>query len=1067
MADATQLDIPPERDSSHATKCQEEGTSEQIHEIGSESHCSEPAKQSIGCAIVRNELREICNAGGQSESLSENVTENSHLEQLGQPSEDVSKSSQRGAENVFATQGSHSSSGYKQDESLQTITAVSPCTMKDQLRSFSENVSKNSLIDQMEMPCEDLGVNNPTNKTSCSEQMPLEQESYCAFGTSSGELAEEKHPSSSDRVQNDQVPICGSNEHLQSSSENVNMTSLNEQAGLPPEDLSKTCQTGKVSCSNQITLQVTNEFVCGSVHSESETQKDQLDSVPAHNNEVTSTQAAPSSIFFEQSRSCIEAVTQDPPTGHLELPIEDAGKSPPNDKEMEPLPEDVTQNFSLEKTEMPSKNGPKDKQNPKSRKKKYMSKSSLGSDRVLRSKIGEKPRDPKLSNNATLESSNSVANVSNVEHKRRKKRKQSQQNRVIDDEFSRVRKHLRYLLNRISYEKSLIDAYSGEGWKGSSLEKLKPEKELQRATFEILRRKLKIRDLFQHLDLLCSEGMFPESLFDSEGQIDSEDIFCAKCGSKDVSLQNDIILCDGACDRGFHQFCLEPPLLSEDIPPDDEGWLCPGCDCKVDCFDLLNDSQGTNLSVTDSWEKVFPEAAAAASGHNQDHSHGLPSDDSDDNDYDPDGPETNDEVPGEESSSDESEYASASDGLDTPKNNDEQYLGLPSDDSEDDDYNPDAPEVIEDDKKESSSSDFTSDSEDLGAALDDNNMSAEDVEGPKSTSLDESGPLRGSSKQSSRRGQKKQPLKDEVLSLLELGPGQGGAAPVSGKRHIERLDYKKLHDETYGNVPTDSSDDEEWNDTAAPRKRKKGTGQAPMVSPNGDSSNINNGVITNDIKHDLDENENTPKRAPRGNKNTPKRARRKSKVEDTSNLSNKSRNGSTQSASTSEKGGSSRSTYRKLGEAVTQRLSKSFKENHYPDRSMKESLAQELGIMAKQVSKWFENARHCLKVSVDKSAAGNGTPLPQTNGKQLEQDGTTFGAQNKELPRTDDPMTGSSSRDMKDSELVTPKSSKRKAISPNNRKRERKSDDLDPENETPETKRKGTRLMTRRRKSIA
>ncbi|KAM2605517.1 hypothetical protein TB2_034313 [Malus domestica] len=1081
MADTAQLDIPSECDSSYATKCREEGTSGQMHEIGSESQCSEPTKQNIGCAIVQNELREICNAGEQSQSLSENVTENSHLEQLGLPSENMSKSSQSGAENVFAKQGYQSISGYKQDESLQTTAAVFPCTMKDQLQSFSGNMSKNSLIDQMEMPCEDLGVNGPTHKTSFSGQMPLEQKNDCGFGTSSSELAEEKHPSASDHVQNEQlqaiiqVPICGSNKHLQSSSENVNRTSLNEQAGLPSEDLSKTCQTDKGSCSNQTTLQEINEFGCGSVHGEPETQKDQLDSVPAHNNEVTTTEAAPSSIVFEQSRPCIEAMTQDSPTGHLELPLKDASKSPPIDKEMEQLPANVTQNSSLEKTEKPSKNAPKDKQNPKSRKKKYVSKSSVGSDRVLRSKTGEKTKNPKLSNDvSTLESSNSVANPSNVEGKRRKKRKKRQLNKVIDDEFSRVRKHLRYLLNRISYEKSLIDAYSGEGWKGSSLEKLKPEKELQRATSEILQRKLKIRDLFQRLDSLCSEGMFPESLFDSEGQIDSEDIFCAKCGSKDVSLQNDIILCDGACDRGFHQFCLEPPLLSEDIPPDDEGWLCPGCDCKVDCFDLLNDSQGTDLSVADSWEKVFPEAAAAASGHNQEHTHGLPSDDSDDNDYDPDGPETDDEVQGEESSSDdESKYASASDGLETPKNNDEQYLGLPSDDSEDDDYNPDAPEVTEELKKESSSSDFTSDSEDLGASLDDNNMFAEDVESPKAMSLDESGPLRGSGKQSSRRGQKKQPLKDELLSLLESGPGQAGAAPVSGKRHIERLNYKKLHDETYGNVRTDSSDDEEWNDTAGPRKRKKVTTQAPTMSPNGDSSNVKNGMITNNIKHDLDENENTPKRTPRRNKNTPKRAHRKSKVEDTSNLSNKSQKGSTQSASTSEKGGSSRSTYRKLGEAATQRLSKSFKENHYPDRSMKESLARELGIMAKQVSKWFENARHFWKVSVDKSAAGNGTPLPQTNGKQLEKGDTPIGdsdqsgAQNKELPRTNDPMTGSCSGDAKDGELVTPKSSKQKAITPNNRKRKRKSDDPDPENKTPETNRKGTGVMTRQRKSTA
>ena len=41
-------------------------------------------------------------------------------------------------------------------------------------------------------------------------------------------------------------------------------------------------------------------------------------------------------------------------------------------------------------------------------------------------------------------------------------------------------------------------------------------------------------------------------------------IFCAICRSKEVIPENDIILCDGACDRGFHQFCLDPPLKTED-----------------------------------------------------------------------------------------------------------------------------------------------------------------------------------------------------------------------------------------------------------------------------------------------------------------------------------------------------------------------------------------------------------------------------------------------------------------------------------------------------------------------
>lgn len=43
-------------------------------------------------------------------------------------------------------------------------------------------------------------------------------------------------------------------------------------------------------------------------------------------------------------------------------------------------------------------------------------------------------------------------------------------------------------------------------------------------------------------------------------------------------------------------------VLISVVPPDDESWLCPGCDCKDDSLDLLNDSLGTKLLVSDSWE---------------------------------------------------------------------------------------------------------------------------------------------------------------------------------------------------------------------------------------------------------------------------------------------------------------------------------------------------------------------------------------------------------------------------------------------------------------------------------
>jgi len=179
-------------------------------------------------------------------------------------------------------------------------------------------------------------------------------------------------------------------------------------------------------------------------------------------------------------------------------------------------------------------------------------------------------------------------------------------------------------------------------------------------------------------------------------------------------------------------------------------------------------------------QKVYPEAAAAA-GHKQDHNFGLPSDDSDDNDYNPCEPD-DEKVEGDESSSDESEYASAAEDLEAPAEeleappNEEQYLGLPSDDSEDDEYDPDAPDLDEKVTKESSSSDFTSDSEDFAAVLYENR------------------PLGGSGGKRSKTGGKKQSLNDELLSTIDTEPGQDGSAPVSGRRQVERLDYKKLHD---------------------------------------------------------------------------------------------------------------------------------------------------------------------------------------------------------------------------------------------------------------------------------
>ncbi|KAF3678081.1 Ubiquinol oxidase 2, mitochondrial [Capsicum annuum] len=142
---------------------------------------------------------------------------------------------------------------------------------------------------------------------------------------------------------------------------------------------------------------------------------------------------------------------------------------------------------------------------------------------------------------------------------------------------------------------------------------------------------------------------------------------------------------------GFHQLCAEPPLLKEDISPDDEGWLYPGCDCKVDRIDLLNDHQGTDLFVTNIWEKVYPKDTTAAFGKKLDDISGLPSDDSEDSDYNLTNldVEKNDSVA--EANSDEFIFFSASKDLVEAPSKDDGILGLFFEDSKNDDFNPDDP----------------------------------------------------------------------------------------------------------------------------------------------------------------------------------------------------------------------------------------------------------------------------------------------------------------------------------------------------------------------------------------
>ncbi|XP_020553235.1 pathogenesis-related homeodomain protein isoform X1 [Sesamum indicum] len=226
----------------------------------------------------------------------------------------------------------------------------------------------------------------------------------------------------------------------------------------------------------------------------------------------------------------------------------------------------------------------------------------------------------------------------NPRHLKRRRRRKKRKNNVELDEACRLQRRTRYLLIKMKLEQNLIDAYSAEGWKGQSREKIKPEKELQRAKKQILKCKLGIREAIRQLDLLSSEGRINDSVVAPDGAVHHEHIVCAKCKLQETLPDNDIILCDGTCNCAFHQKCLDPPLSTENIPPGDEGWFCKFCKKKMEILEATNAHIGTHFPMDSNWQDVFKEEAVLPDDGNSTlcPEEEWPSDDSEDDDYDPD-----------------------------------------------------------------------------------------------------------------------------------------------------------------------------------------------------------------------------------------------------------------------------------------------------------------------------------------------------------------------------------------------------------------------------------------------
>ncbi|XP_038701168.1 pathogenesis-related homeodomain protein isoform X2 [Tripterygium wilfordii] len=235
------------------------------------------------------------------------------------------------------------------------------------------------------------------------------------------------------------------------------------------------------------------------------------------------------------------------------------------------------------------------------------------------------------------EGSDKIANRDVKIGKVKKGRKKIKKKRMEQDDAQRLQRRARYLMIKMKLEQNLIDAYSGEGWKGQSREKIKPEKELLRAKKQILKCKLGIRDTLHQLDSLSSIGCIEESVIAPDGSVHHEHIFCAICKLREAFPDNDIVLCDGTCNCAFHQKCLDPPLHTDSIPPEDEGWFCRFCECKMAIIDAMNAHLGTDFFVDSKWEDIFKDEAAFPDGRSAllNSEEDWPSDDSEDEDYDP------------------------------------------------------------------------------------------------------------------------------------------------------------------------------------------------------------------------------------------------------------------------------------------------------------------------------------------------------------------------------------------------------------------------------------------------
>jgi hypothetical protein len=240
-------------------------------------------------------------------------------------------------------------------------------------------------------------------------------------------------------------------------------------------------------------------------------------------------------------------------------------------------------------------------------------KAKMMEDRMMR----KKPNKDELSKETTsnrAEQEQEQKREQGQKQNRKQKQKQKQQEQLqprqadpkpaVKTVYTQALSRFQGQLKRLRQEQALVEAYAADGWRGASREKVKPVAEIRRAKEQINRCIKVIRDCVRVCDEAEGDKRIPAEMYDEDGELELDDIFCAKCLGNHSTDDNDIILCDGDCDRAYHVKCLVPAPDVSSLS-EDEGWLCPACDTKIDLIDSINEEFGTEYEYNVPWDQIL------------------------------------------------------------------------------------------------------------------------------------------------------------------------------------------------------------------------------------------------------------------------------------------------------------------------------------------------------------------------------------------------------------------------------------------------------------------------------